>query len=367
MPHSINARRTGAIRVLIVDDSAVVRETMAEMISADPGLQVMGKAADPFAAAQIMREEKPDVILLDVEMPRMDGLTFLRRLMAQHPIPVLVCSSRASDNPDLVHEALAAGAVDVICKPIVGVKSFLEQSRTQLCDAVRAAAGARLAAHGHLEVEAKQSADVVLAARPARGASPGGGAMVAIGASTGGTDALRILLQGMPAACPPIVIVQHMPEAFTGPFSRRLNDTCPMTVREARQGDRVATGTVLIAPGDHHMLLRRAGAGYAVDIREGPLVSRHRPSVDVLFRSAAQVAGSAAIGVIMTGMGDDGAKGLREMRDAGARTIGQDEASCIVYGMPGEAMKAGAVEQELPLAKIAGALVRLWHAATARH
>jgi two-component system, chemotaxis family, protein-glutamate methylesterase/glutaminase len=365
MRHPLSSRRSGPIRVLIVDDSAIVRETMADLINSDPDLQVMGKAADPFAAALIMREETPDVILLDVEMPKMDGLTFLRRIMAQHPLPVLMCSSHAAENSDMAHEAMAAGAVDVICKPRVGVRSFLEESRTQLCDAVRAAAGARLSALRQTPVEVKQSADAILPSRPSRGGAPLGGQLIAIGASTGGTEALKVLLQALPPDCPPIIIVQHMPEAFTGPFSRRLNEACPMTVREARQGDKVLAGTVLIAPGDHHMLLRRAGSGYAVDIREGPLVSRHRPSVDVLFRSVAQNAGSSAIGVILTGMGDDGARGLKEMRDAGAHTFGQDEASCVVYGMPGEAMRAGAVEQELPLSKLPAALMRQYQTAPA--
>lgn len=348
------------IRVLIVDDSAVVRETMADLINSDPELEVMGTAADPFAAAAMLRDERPDVITLDVEMPKMDGITFLRRLMAQHPIPVLMCSSLMGPQSDTLHEAMAAGAVDVICKPNVGVKAFLEESRTRLCDQIKAASRAKLSAlRQPLVAEAKLSADVILPPSRARAATCTGEILVAVGASTGGTEALRVFLQGFQADCPPIIVVQHMPGAFTAAFAHRLDKICPMSVREAKSGDKLSRGLALIAQGDHHLLLRRAGSGYAIDLREGPLVSRHRPSVDVLFRSVAQAAGDRAIGVILTGMGDDGSRGLKEMRDAGATTIGQDEASCVVYGMPFEAKKNGAVERELPLSQIAAAINQL--------
>jgi two-component system chemotaxis response regulator CheB len=351
--------RRGKIRVLVIDDSAVVRQVMSELINSDPDMEVMATAGDPFVAAQRIREELPDVITLDVEMPRMDGITFLRRLMAQHPIPVVVCSSLVSENSETLANALAAGAVDIICKPQIGVREFFEESRTILCDAVKAAAHAKMSAMRHTAVPAKLSADAMLA-------PPSAGAMVkttevivAVGASTGGTEALRQFLEQMPPNSPPIVIVQHMPETFTAAFARRLDGLCELTVREARDGDRLLRGQALIAPGNKHTLLKRSGAHYTVEVRDGPLVSRHRPSVDVLFRSVARYAGQNAVGVIMTGMGDDGAKGLKEMRNAGARTLGQDEASCVVYGMPKEAMKSGAVEEELPLTRLPGAVLRL--------
>ncbi len=354
---SVSGRRK--IRVLIVDDSAVVRQTMADLINSDPDLEVMAVASDPYIAAQRIREETPDVITLDVEMPRMDGVTFLRRLMAQHPIPVVMCSSLVSDNSETLANALAAGAVDVICKPQVGVKAYLEEARTIVCDSIKAAAQAKLSAMRQPRIEAKLTADAMLA-------PPSAGAMVkttetivAIGASTGGTEALRAFLEQMPLDSPPMVIVQHMPESFTAAFARRLDSICGVTVREARDGDRLLRGHALIAPGNRHTMLKRSGATYAVEVREGPLVSRHRPSVDVLFRSVARFAGRNAVGVIMTGMGDDGARGLREMRDAGARTLGQDEASCVVYGMPKEARKAGGVEEELPLNRLPAAVMRL--------
>ncbi|PLL10878.1 chemotaxis response regulator protein-glutamate methylesterase [Tabrizicola sp. TH137] len=364
MPPSPTFRRTGRTRVLIVDDSAAVRQTLADIIGSDPELEVMGTASDPFQAAQRIREERPDVITLDIEMPRMDGITFLRKLMAQNPIPVVICSSLVGDGSESLGQVLAAGAVDIICKPQLGTKAFLEDSRIRICTTIKAAAQARLSALRRLEVEPKLTADAVLPAPVIR--SPVGRAMarttetvVAVGASTGGTEALRILLQSMPLDCPPLVIVQHMPESFTAAFARRLDTECGITVREAQSGDRLLRGHALIAPGNRHMLLRRSGASYLVDVRDGPLVSRHRPSCDVLFRSVAQHAGSNAIGVIMTGMGDDGARGLKEMRDAGARTLGQDEATCVVFGMPKEAHRHGAVEELLPLHQIGPAIQRL--------
>lgn len=351
------------IRVLIVDDSAVVRQAMAEIIGSDPELEVMATAGDPFAAAQRIKAETPDVITLDVEMPRMDGVTFLRKLMAQHPIPVVMCSSLVGDDTDTLAAAMEAGAVEVICKPQMGVKGFLEESRIQICDAVKAAAQARLSKMRPQRVEAKLTADAVLAA-------PSGGAMlkttetiIAVGASTGGTEALKLFLSQMPLDCPPIVIVQHMPELFTAAFARRMDSECAVTVKEARDGDRMLRGHALIAPGARHTLLKRSGASYGVEVRDGPLVSRHKPSVDVLFRSVARYAGRNAIGVIMTGMGDDGARGMKEMREAGARTLGQDQDSCVVYGMPKEAMRMGAVEEELPLDRLAHAALRLAGAA----
>ena len=350
---------TAKKRVLIVDDSAVVRQTIAEIVNAHPDLEVMATANDPFQAAERLRREVPDVIVLDVEMPRMDGITFLRRLMAQRPLPVVICSTLVGDGSATFLAALEAGAVDVIQKPNLSTRQFLEDSSIRIQDAILAAAHARLSRRRPVQHGEKLSADAVLP--PSRR-----GAMVqtthkvvAIGASTGGTEALRRVLQAMPRTAPPIVVVQHMPEAFTSGFARRLDDLCEITVREARDGDSVLPGQALIAPGSAHMLLARSGATYRVQVREGPLVNRHRPSVDVLFRSVSRVAGANALGVIMTGMGDDGARGLKEMRDSGARTIGQNEASCVVYGMPAEAKRQGAVEREVDLGDIAATIMRL--------
>ncbi|MGE5517127.1 MAG: protein-glutamate methylesterase/protein-glutamine glutaminase [Bacteroidota bacterium] len=355
----------GKVRVLIVDDSASVRQTLTEVLSSDPEIEVMGVAADPFAAAQRMSHELPDVITLDVEMPRMDGISFLRRIMAQRPIPVVMCSSLTEEGSSTLMQALEAGAVDVICKPKVETRQFLTESRVAICDAVKAAARARLgrlrpAALPRLEVAKKLSADAMMPAP-----NPNSRAMarttekvVCIGASTGGTESLRVVLEALPSDCPGIVIVQHMPEKFTAAFARRLDGLCAVTVKEAADGDVVLRGQVLIAPGNRHMLLQRSGARYHVAIKEGPLVSRHRPSVDVLFRSAAQYAGANAVGILMTGMGDDGAKGLLEMRQAGAATVAQDEASCVVFGMPKEAISLGAAEKVMPLDLIPAEILR---------
>lgn len=347
----------GPVRVLLVDDSAVVRQALRDILGADPRFEVVGAVGDPFAAAEKLRRVLPDVIVLDVEMPRMDGLTFLRKLMAQHPIPVVICSSLVADRSETCLAALAAGAVDVVAKPQLGMRQFLDESAARIRETVLQAATARVTRHRTEPGEPKLTADAIL--------DPPAGAMlrtteriVAIGASTGGTEALRLLLQAMPTDCPPIVIVQHMPENFTAAFARRLDGICAVSVSEARDGDRLLRGHALIAPGNRHTLVRRSGAVYSVEVRDGPLVSRHRPSVDVLFRSVARWAGRNAVGVIMTGMGDDGARGMKEMRDAGATTYGQDEASCIVYGMPKEAMAAGAVEQELSLAQLPAAILR---------
>ncbi|MGA2435618.1 MAG: chemotaxis response regulator protein-glutamate methylesterase [Bryobacteraceae bacterium] len=346
------------IRVLIVDDSALVRQTLSEILSSVPGIEVIGTAGDPFIAAERMRQQAPDVITLDIEMPRMDGLTFLRKIMSQQPIPVVVCSSLAEDGAQTTLKALEYGAVDIITKPRVGSKQFLEESRVMLCQAVKAAAAARLRTLSpqHL-VEPKLTADAIL--------SRGTGAMlkttekvVVVGASTGGTEALRALLEVLPPDSPGIVIVQHMPEMFTRAFANRLDSLCQISVKEAESNDTVFRGRALIAPGNHHMLLKRSGARYYVEIKDGPLVSRHRPSVDVLFRSAARYVGRNAVGVIMTGMGDDGARGMLEMKQAGAVTIAQDEETSVVFGMPNEAIKRDAVDEILPLDAIAGSVLR---------
>ena len=350
------------IRVLIVDDSAVVRQTMSEILSSDPQIEVMATANDPFMAAERMKEEIPDVITLDVEMPRMDGLTFLQKIMAQHPIPVVMCSSLTELGSETAFKALEYGAVDIVTKPRMGTKQFFEESKVRICDVVKAAAQARLRRHSPPTINAgpKLTADVVLAR-----AEPKTQAMiqttekiVVVGASTGGTEALRIFLESFPADSPGIVIVQHMPEHFTASFAARLNDLCRITVKEAADNDTVVRGRALIAPGNRHTLLKRSGARYYVEVKDGPLVSRHRPSVDVLFRSAARYAGKNCLGVIMTGMGDDGARGMKEMKEAGAFNIAQDEATSVVYGMPKEALKLGGVDKVAPLEAIAREVLR---------
>jgi two-component system chemotaxis response regulator CheB len=345
------------IRVLIVDDSAVVRRTLSEVLSSDPEIEVMGTAGDPFVAAERIREEVPDVIMLDIEMPGMDGLTFLQKIMSQHPIPVIICSSLAEEGAQSTLRALEYGAVDVIAKPRLGTQRFLSESTVLLCEAVKAAAVARVRASSpRRTVEPKLTADAVLAA-PTSAMLETTEKVVVIGASTGGTEALRALLERLPADAPGIVIVQHMPEVFTRAFANRLNDLCKITVKEAESNDTVLRGRALIAPGNLHTLLKRSGARYYVEVKDGPLVCRHRPSVDVLFRSAARYAGANVVGVIMTGMGDDGARGMREMKDAGAYNIAQDEATSVVFGMPNEAIKRQGVDKIVPLPAIADSIL----------
>ena len=343
------------VKVLIVDDSAMVRQTLASVLASDPGIEVMDTAADPYAAARKMREAVPDVITLDVEMPRMDGITFLKKIMTQHPIPVVICSSLAADRSDTALKALEYGAVEIVQKPSLGTKRFFEESKIRLCDTIKAAAMAHVKKISPArEVAPKLTADAVLAKAGSRAMMETTEKVVAVGASTGGTEALRIFLTALPPDAPGIVVVQHMPENFTRAFASRLNGLCQVTVKEAANNDTILRGQALIAPGNDHMLLKRSGARYYVEVKGGPLVSRHRPSVDVLFRSAARYAGKNAVGVIMTGMGDDGARGLLEMKEAGAYTIAQDEATSVVFGMPAEAIKRGAVDKVLPLESIAG-------------
>ncbi|MFT3965349.1 MAG: chemotaxis response regulator protein-glutamate methylesterase [Sphingobium sp.] len=353
-------------RVLVIDDSASVRQTMKAILEEDPELEVIATAADPFAAARYIQEEVPDVITLDVEMPRMDGITFLRKLMQQCPVPVVMCSSLTEEGSETLLQAMEAGAVDVILKPRVGVADHLAEARLMIRETVKGAARARV--KGRKPVprpaapQAKLTADAVLPPPRGKAMSRTTEMVVCIGASTGGTEALREVLEALPANSPGIVIVQHMPENFTRAFAGRLNSLCEVGVKEAEDGDTVMRGHVLIAPGGRHTLLERQGARYLVSVRGGPLVSRHRPSVDVLFRSAARCAGSNAVGVIMTGMGDDGARGLLEMKQAGARTFAQDEASSVVFGMPKEAIARGAADRVVPLNAIARELLH----ATAR-
>ncbi|MGF9693928.1 MULTISPECIES: protein-glutamate methylesterase/protein-glutamine glutaminase [unclassified Rhizobium] len=345
------------IRVLIVDDSASIRQTLTQLLSEDPEIEVIGAAADPFAAARKIREEIPDVITLDVEMPQMDGITFLRKLMSQHPIPVVMCSSLTEAGSETLLQALDAGAVDVILKPKIGAADHLAESAERVRAAVKGAARARLGKLRRFRPDsaptAKLTADAVLPPPRIGAMAKTTEMVVCVGASTGGTEALRELLEALPANAPGMVIVQHMPEKFTAAFAKRLNSLCEVEVKEAEQGDPVLRGHVLIAPGDKHMLLDRRGARYEVTIRSGPLVSRHRPSVDVLFRSAARAAGANAMGVILTGMGDDGARGMDEMHQAGAFTIAQDEATSVVFGMPKEAIARGGVDRVVPLDQVA--------------
>lgn len=354
----MNAYELYPIHVLVVDDSAVVREVMTSVLSQEPGMSVTA-AADPLIAMQKMQRQRPDVIVLDLEMPRMNGLTFLQKIMKEDPIPVIICSAHTGQDTSFGLQALDEGAVDVVTKPPLGVREFLHDSAVTLIDAVRAAARAhptnrrpapppspsRLAFDAWLPPERKAAAGL------------SSDKIVAIGASTGGTEALRLLLEAMPPAAPGLIVVQHMPEGFTAAFARRLNELCRMEVKEAADGDRVAAGRALIAPGNLHTLVRRDGAQYVAEVIDGPLVSRHRPSVDVLFRSVAKAAGANAIGVIMTGMGSDGAQGLLEMQNAGAMTIAQDEASCVVFGMPKEAIDRGAVSKVAALSRIPDAIL----------
>ena len=350
------------IKVLVVDDSAVVRQVMLEVLKAAPDIEVIATASDPLFAMQKMQSAWPDVITLDVEMPRMDGITFLKKLMAERPTPVVICSSLTEKGAETTMQALAAGAIAIITKPRMGVKQFLQDASNDLVAAVRAAAQANLRrlvlpATAPAGLKPAPGPDAVLAA-PTGAMAQTTERIVAIGTSTGGTLALEVLLTALPRVCPGMVIVQHMPEKFTAAFAERLNGLCEIEVLEAKDGDRVIPGRALIAPGGRHMQLKRSGAQYVVDVADGPLVNRHKPSVDVLFRSVARFAGKNAVGVIMTGMGDDGARGMKEMHDAGAFTLAQDEASCVVYGMPKEAVKLGGVDQSLPLTGLAGEILR---------
>jgi len=354
------------IKVLIVDDSALVRQVVSQALASDAGIEVIGTASDPLFAMQKMQAQWPDVLVIDIEMPRMDGITFLKKIMAERPTPVVVCSSLAESGAQATFEAMAAGAVSIITKPKIGLKSFLEDSSNDIVQAVRSAARANMravrsapaAVAGRDGNPPKLTADAILSpASGHRALERTTDQLVAIGTSTGGTQALEVVLTKLPATCLGIVIVQHMPEKFTAMFAQRLNGLCQIEVREAINGDRVIPGRALIAPGGKHMVLKRNGAQYVVEVVDGPLVNRHKPSVDVLFRSVAKFAGKNALGIIMTGMGDDGARGMKEMHETGARTIAQDEASCVVFGMPKEAIKLGGVDQTIGLDNIPAAIV----------
>jgi two-component system chemotaxis response regulator CheB len=348
------------LHVLVVDDSAMVRQVMQAILSTNRRVKVAA-AADPLIAWAKMQKEPPDVVITDLEMPRMDGLTFIRKIMSEMPTPVVVCSGLAARGTELALRALEEGAVEVITKPKVGVRDFLHESAVTLLDAVWSASQAQVKPRPKLGLEVSPGLTAAALLPRKSGFSCTGlpSGVIAMGASTGGTEAVRAVLMALPTDCPPIVIVQHMPEIFTRAFAERLNRECEIDVQEARDGDRLQAGLALIAPGNRHMLVNRSSEDFVVQIMDGPLVSRHRPSVDVLFRSVATSVGAKAVGVIMTGMGDDGAHGLYEMKESGAATVAQDEASCIVFGMPKEAIARGAVDIVLPLEQIANAAMNL--------
>jgi two-component system chemotaxis response regulator CheB len=347
------------IRVLIVDDSAAMRQLLGAILSSDPDIEVVGAAPDPYIARELIKDLNPDVLTLDVEMPRMDGLTFLEKLMRGHPMPVVMVSSLTQHGCEITLRALELGAIDFFSKPTIDTLHGVEDAGAQIVEKVKTAAGAKVftptaSTSGPAKSAAAQS-------KPSLGAA---GfklthQIIAIGASTGGTEALRAVLTGMPATAPGIVMVLHMPPGFTKSYADRLNDLCAIDVREAVDGDHVVPGRALLAPGNRHMTLKRSGAQYYVAINDDPPVNRHRPSVDVLFDSCAEQAGRNTVAAILTGMGADGAAGLKRMRDAGARTIAQDEASCVVFGMPKEAIALGGAEKVLPLARIGHELIAL--------
>jgi len=355
------------IRVLVVDDSAVVRQSLSSILESDPDITVIATAADPIIAVKKIMKEVPDVITLDIEMPRMDGLTFLRKIMSQHPIPVVVISSLTTSGTEVAMKALEYGASEIIGKPAMNAAQFINESKIMLCDAVKAASKVKLkrkkisASRQTPVVSPKYSADVIIEKVSAYKRIINTDKIIVLGASTGGTEAIRHFLAQLPEKSPGIAIVQHMPEGFTNSFANSLNNICKLEVKEAENGDGLYQGRVLIAPGNKHMLLKRMGKKYTVEVKEGPLVNRHRPSVDVLFRSAARYAGKNALGILMTGMGNDGAKGLLELKESGAHTIAQDENSCVVFGMPKEAIKLDAAEKILPLDKIAPYIVNNLH------
>ena len=378
------AQTNNNIVALIVDDSAVVRQVVTQILTEAPGIEVMGAVPDPLFAMERMAKRWPDVVILDIEMPRMDGLTFLRKIMAERPTPVLICSTLAETGAQVTVEALSAGAAGIVQKPKVGLKSFLEEGAASFVEAVRTAARANpqrlkplskrpvpvgkdkgpARPEGKVDGKADGKPDGKHDGKPEPGHAHNTGAMtqtteriVAIGTSTGGTQALERVLPDLPRTCPGIVIVQHMPPKFTKAFAQRLDSISQITVREAQNNDRVLPGQALVAPGGMHMSLRRSGAQYFVEVRDGPVVNRHKPSVDVLFRSVAACAGRNALGIIMTGMGDDGAQGLLEMRERGASTLAEDERTCVVFGMPKEAQKRKAAERMVLLHNIPAAIM----------
>lgn len=343
---------TNKIKILIIDDSAVVRATLSDIFKSDPDLEVIGCVADPFLAAEKIAKQVPDVITLDIEMPKMDGLTFLKKLMSQYPIPVIVLSTLTAKGSDTALKALELGALEVLEKPKISTKANLEDSTKRYCEIIKNVAGAKVKKISTLNISPKLTADAVIKKVGNTNLTTTTDKIIAVGASTGGTEALKEFLLEIPVDSPGIIIVQHMPELFTKQFAQRLDSLCKIVVKEAENGENILHGHAYIAPGNKHMMLKRSGARYYIEIKDGPLVSRHKPSVDVLFRSVATYAGQNAIGVILTGMGDDGARGMLEMKNAGAYNIAQDEHSCVVFGMPKEAIKHGGVDLIAPLNKI---------------
>jgi two-component system, chemotaxis family, protein-glutamate methylesterase/glutaminase len=346
------------IQAFVVDDSAVVRQTMQALLQGDPEVALAGTAPNPLIAAPLLRKRRPDVLVLDIEMPGMDGLTFLRQQMAEMAIPTVICSSLSTEGSRVALDALAAGAVAVVAKPRLGLKQFLLDARAELLAAIKTAARAKPrlahAAPARAEPRPAAAASAVVAGLHALSVNK----PVVVGSSTGGTQALEQILLALPADAPGIAVVQHMPERFTRLYADRLDSLCAMRVREARHGDRLERGLVLIAPGGRHLRLRKSAGQHYAEVIDGPPVNRHKPSVDVLFRSLAQHTSGDALAIMLTGMGDDGAQGMRQLHDLGVRTLAQDEASCVVFGMPKEAIRLGAVDEVLPLGAMAGAIQR---------
>jgi two-component system chemotaxis response regulator CheB len=367
--------KVNKIKVLVVDDSAVIRQVMGDIINADPELELIAAVVDPLFAMKRMEMVWPDVIILDVEMPRMDGITFLRKIMSEHPTPVVMCSTLTVEGSETAMQALSAGALEIIEKPKIAAKAKLKEKNRKIIDAIKTAAKAKnlsqlnaftnkLANNVLSRTDTKQSAKKLTADamldKPTGALSVTTDGIVAIGTSTGGTQALEAILTSLPRTSPGIVVVQHMPVNFTKAFADRLNTICEVQVKEANDKDKVLPGKVLIAPGGMHMALKRSGSQYIVEVKDGPLVNRHRPSVDVLFRSVAKFAGKNALGVIMTGMGDDGARGMLEMHECGVQTLAQNEETCIVYGMPKEAVKLGGVDEQVGLDKVAQKIMNFY-------
>lgn len=347
-----------SVKVFVVDDSAVVRQALAHMLAGNADVELIGSAPNPLLAIDMMRRNPPDVLLLDIEMPGMDGLTFLRQIMASNPIPTVICSTLSTDGSKVALEALSAGAVAVLAKPKLGLKQFLDESRREMIQTLKTAARSKPRSRpaqldAAVSKPAQTKASVLGSVHAFAMNKP-----VVIGSSTGGTQALELVLTSLPADAPGIAITQHMPEKFTAMYAKRLDGICAMNVREARDGDRLERGVVLIAPGGLHMQLRKSAGQYFVHILDGPPVNRHKPSVDVLFRSASECAGRDVLGMLLTGMGDDGARGMKVLHDGGARTVAQNEETCVVFGMPKEAIKLQAVDEILPLEQMARAILQ---------